>query len=257
MKIKSYLPIALSAGICLGVALLGNTNNYRIPNGLKFTESEITGEAEEIEGAIRSIYSMRLNEQTGTLDPQWIQNAINQADALQVKSRLNKSIVWENMGPDNVGGRTRAMLVHKDSANIWFVGAVSGGVFRSTTFGKSWTPVNDQQENLNVTCMAQTTDGTIYYGTGEGGFTNLSGTRNGSPAFIGGGVFKSKNAGGSSFGILPVASDFNFEVCNSMVAHPTQNILYIATETGLFSLTNGTTLKKISNGSTKEVKIDG
>lgn len=257
MKIKSYLPIALSAGICLGVALLGNTNNFKIPNGLNFTESEISGEAEEIEGAIRSIYSMRLNEQTGTLDPQWIQNAINQADALQVKSRLNKSIIWENMGPDNVGGRTRAMLVHKDSANIWFVGAVSGGVFRSTTFGKSWTPVNDQQENLNVTCMAQTTDGTIYYGTGEGGFTNLSGTRNGSPAFIGGGVFKSKNAGGSSFGILPVASDFNFEVCNSMVAHPTENILYIATETGLFSLTNGTTLKKMSNGSTKEVKIDG
>jgi len=256
MKIKSYLPIALSAGICLGVSILGNTNRYAIPNGLNFFEQEVAGESEEIEGAIRSIYSMRLNEQTGTLDPQWVQNAINQADALSVKSRLNKSIVWENMGPDNVGGRTRAMIVHKDSSNIWFVGSVSGGLFRSTTFGKSWTPVNDQQENLNVTCMAQTTDGTIYYGTGEGGFTNLSGTRNGSPAFIGNGVFKSKNAGGSAFAPFALASDFNFDQCNTMVAHPTQNILYIGTETGLFSVTNGTTLKKMSSGSTKEVKID-
>ncbi len=256
MKIKLYLPIALSAGICLGISILGNTDRFSIPKGLNFFEQEIAGESEEIEGAIRSIYSMRLNEKTGTLEPEWIQNAISQADALKVKNRLNKSIIWENMGPDNVGGRTRGMVIHKDSANIWFVGSVSGGLFRSTTYGKSWTPVNDQQENLNVTCVAQTTDGTIYYGTGEGGFTNLSGTRNGSPAFIGGGVFKAKNAGGSSFGILPIASDFNFDQCNSMVAHPTKNILYIGTETGLFSITDGTTLKKMSSGSTKEVKID-
>jgi photosystem II stability/assembly factor-like uncharacterized protein len=256
MKIKSYLPIAISAGICLGISIFGFQNNLKSPNGLNFFGGKNAHETEEIEGAIRSIYSMRLNEQTGTLDPQWMQNAIAQADALKVKSRLNKSIVWDNLGPDNVGGRTRGMIIHRDSANIWFVGCVSGGLFRSTTYGQSWTPVNDQQDNLNVTCMAQSTDGTIYYGTGEGGFTNLSGTRNGSPAFIGGGIFKSSNKGGSAFNVLSFAKDNRFQVCNTMVAHPTENKIYIGTETGLYSITDGTTLKTISNGSTKEIKID-
>jgi hypothetical protein len=104
--------------------------------------------------------------------------------------------------------------------------------------------------------MAQSTDGTISYGTGEGGFTNLSGTRNGSPAFIGGGIFKSSNKGGSAFNVLSIAKDNRFQVCNTMVAHPTENKIYIGTETGLYSITDGTTLKTISNGSTKEIKID-
>ena len=94
------------------------------------------------------------------------------------------------------------------------------------------------------------------YGTGEGGFTNLSGTRNGSPAFIGGGIFKSSNKGGSAFNVLSIAKDNRFQVCNTMVAHPTENKIYIGTETGLYSITDGTTLKTISNGSTKEIKID-
>lgn len=256
MKIKSYLPIALSAAICLGISIIGFQNNLKTPNGLNFLEIENEQESEEIEGALNSIYSMRMNEQTGTLEPQWIQNAIAQADALTVKSRLNKSIVWENLGPDNVGGRTRGLVIHKDSANIWFVGSVSGGLFRSSTYGQSWTPVNDQQENLNVTCLAQTIDGTIYYGTGEGGFTNLSGTRNGSPAFIGGGVFKSTNNSGTAFSVMSIAKDNRFQVCNSMVADPKDNVIYIGTESGLYSITNGTTLKTMSNGSIKEVKID-
>ncbi|MCX8482989.1 MAG: hypothetical protein ORN50_05360, partial [Crocinitomicaceae bacterium] len=260
MKIKSYLPIALSAGICLGIGLVGFNNTIKTP---KFTEMfSIENEseenpAEEIEGALRSMYSMRLNEKTGTLEPEWIKQAIAQADALQIKSRLNKNIVWQNMGPDNVGGRTRALVIHKDSANIWFVGSVSGGLFRSTTYGQSWTPVNDMQENLNVTCAAQTPSGNIYYGTGEGGFTNLSGTRNGSPAFIGNGIFKSDNLSGTKFSLLPGTNNGTFDVCNTMVAHPTLNKFYVGTDGGLYEFTEGTaTPKKINGSSIKEVKID-
>lgn len=260
MKIKSYLPIALSAGICLGIGLIGFNNTIKTPKFNELFSYENESEenpAEEIEGALRSMYSMRLNEKTGTLEPEWIKQAVAQADALQIKSRLNKNIVWQNMGPDNVGGRTRAMIIHKDSANIWFVGSVSGGLFRSNTYGQSWKPVNDLQENLNVTCMAQTPSGNIYYGTGEGGFTNLSGTRNGSPAFIGDGIFKSDNLSGTKFSLLPGSNNGTFDVCNIMVAHPTLNKFYVGTEVGLYEFTEGAVSPKKINGSAiKEIKID-
>ena len=122
MKIKSYLPIALSAGISLGIGLFGFNNTIKTPKFSELFSFENESEenpTEEIEGALRSMYSMRLNEKTGTLEPEWIKAAVAQADALQIKSRLNKNIVWQNMGPENVGGRTRALVIHKDSANIW------------------------------------------------------------------------------------------------------------------------------------------
>lgn len=262
MKIKSYLPLALSAGISLGIGFIGFNNSFKAPKFsemFSFEDESEENPQEEIEGALRSMYSMRLNEKTGTIEPEWVENAIAQANALQIKNRLNKNIVWSNMGPDNVGGRTRALVIHKDSANIWFVGAVSGGLFRSNTYGQSWSPVNDMQENLNVTCLAQTPSGNIYYGTGEGGFTNLSGTRNGSPAFLGGGIFKSDNLSGTSFSLVANTNVTNFQVCNSMVAHPTLNKFYVGSEYGLFEFTeNGTSLtqKKISGAAIKEVKID-
>ncbi len=260
MKIKSYLPIALSAGISLGIGLFGFNNTIKTPKFSELFSFENESEenpTEEIEGALRSMYSMRLNEKTGTLEPEWIKAAVAQADALQIKSRLNKNIVWQNMGPDNVGGRTRALVIHKDSANIWFVGSVSGGLFRSNTYGQSWTPVNDLQENLNVTCMAQTPSGNIYYGTGEGGFTNLSGTRNGSPAFIGDGIFKSDNLSGTKFSMLTGTKNGLFDVCNTMVAHPTLNKFYVGTDGGLYEFTEGVAAyKKINSSPIKEVKCD-
>src|SRR5205085_3708880 len=120
-----------------------------------FQKVESEGEEEgehSIQGAIESIYSMRLNEKTGTVEPEWYAAAVAQADAKRMSRRLNKSIVWENMGPDNVGGRCRALLIDKDSGHLMWVGSVTGGLFRSRTGGQSWTPVNDLQENLNVTC---------------------------------------------------------------------------------------------------------
>jgi len=204
------------------------------------------------------MYSMRLNEATGTIEPEWFEAAMSQADAMQLTRRANKPIKWESMGPDNVGGRLRAFLIHKDSGNVWFAGGVSGGLFRSFTKGQSWTPINDKQENLSVTCIAQNAvTGTIFYGTGEGGFVNLAGTRNGSPAFLGGGLFKSTDARGVAFTKMTNTTAASFMQCNSMVAHPTEDKVYVSTEDGIYEFTsNGTTQKKISVGSIKELKID-
>lgn len=255
MKLKNTLPVTLSLAIAAGLGYLVNQEPVASVNVSSGVSSH--SESESIEGALRSIYSIRLNEVTGTIEPEWVQLATSQADALRLQRRLNKAILWEGMGPDNVGGRIRAFMIHKDSANIWFAGGVSGGMFRSNTGGQSWKPVNDNQENLNVNCMAQSVEGTIYYGTGEGGFTNLSGTRNGSPAFLGNGVYKSSDNRGTSFSLVGVAKDSRFFECNSMAAHPTEDKIFVATSTGLFALTEkGTKISSLRNGNWKEIKVD-
>ncbi len=114
------------------------------------------------------------------------------------------------------------------------------------------------QENLNVTCIAQTPDGKIYYGTGEGGFTNLSGTRNGSPAFYGNGVYASSDDKGTAFSLMNEAKDNRFFECNGMAADPKENKFYVATESGLyeFDMTSTAKVTRLSSGSIKEVKVD-
>ena len=79
-----------------------------------------------------------------------------------------------NRGPTNFGGRTRSLVIDRSDAtgNTILAGAVSGGVFRTTNGGSSWTKVSSNDEIHNVTSIAQDPrtgfENTWYYGTGEG-----------------------------------------------------------------------------------------
>src|SRR5688572_23461458 len=50
---------------------------------------------------------------------------------------------WTNLGPGNIGGRTRALLIHPDNAQIMYAAGTAGGVWKSTNGGASWTPLGD------------------------------------------------------------------------------------------------------------------
>lgn len=251
MKFKHALLVSSAMSLMAGVTWFSE-NTLLKKSSFEIGISEEYAESEEIGPALEYLKLLRANPQTGTIEPEWVEAAVAQADRLRTVRRA--SLMWTNMGPDNVGGRCRALLLHKDSMNLWFMGGVSGGLFRSNTSGASWVPVNDKQENLNVTCIAQTADGIIYYGTGEGGFTNLSGTRNGSPAFIGNGLYKSTNASGTTFTKIANASDNRFYSCNAMAAFG--NKLYVATQSGLFLINNNAAPVQQRGGSCLEVKID-
>ncbi len=252
MKFKHALLFSSALSLVSAAAWLSENGSFSSPSFAKWLTEEKSN-TEEIGPALEYLKALRANPRTGTIEPEWIEAAVAQADRISMLRRA--SLVWTNMGPDNIGGRCRALLLHKDSTNLWFMGGVSGGLFRSSTSGSSWVPINDKQENLNVTCIAQTDDGTIYYGTGEGGFTNLSGTRNGSPAFIGNGLYKSTTNSGTAFTRMANTADGRFNACNTMAAFG--NKLYVGSQNGLFLLTNnGTTITQQRGGSCLEVKID-
>jgi len=73
---------------------------------------------------------------------------------------------WTSLGPGNIGGRTRALLIDPNNPNIMYAGGVSGGIWKTTDGGNSWTPKGDLLPNIGVSSLARGSDGRLYAGTG-------------------------------------------------------------------------------------------
>lgn len=202
-------------------------------------------------GAMEYLYRLKANSE-GVIPVEAVieaRNAVN-ARRAQRQSAPNTTLLWQELGPDNVGGRTRAILIDKDNPNIIYAGGVSGGLWKSTNSGASWNIIDgtDQLEFSGVVSICQTTNGDIYFGTGEGTTANLSGTSNGSTAFIGGGIYKSTD-GGLTFEQLPstapsnfISTNFAFSSVTELAVHNTDpNTIYAATAGGLKLTTDGGT----------------
>jgi hypothetical protein len=141
---------------------------------------------------------------------------------------------WTNIGPGNVGGRTRALLINPTDPNIMYTAGVAGGIWKSVNGGASWSPLDDFMPNIAVTCMAfdPVNPNIIWAGTGEG-FFNADGVR-------GAGIFRTTNAGANWFR-LPATNNSNFFFVQDIVVSPANpNHIYAATRTGVQrSLDNG------------------
>jgi len=212
---------------------------YQVPGGKK------AAGISEFFGAIRN------NIETGTVSIEEYTNGLNAMNNMSMKRAVNS--VWSELGPDNVGGRTRAFLQDKDTPSLMFVGGVSAGLFRSTTRGLSWAPVNDFEANLNISCIAQNTDAVIVYGTGEGQFVSIDGTMRGTPGFQGLGIFRSTNRGRS---FQNIASTINFGNISSLAAEKSGGTrIYAATDGGIRYSDDGLTWLLGRNGVCKEVKV--
>ena len=64
--------------------------------------------------------------------------------------------VWEQAGPDTLGGRTRALAVDISDANTLIAGAVSGGIWKSTDGGATWAQTLTPTQLLSVTSIQDT-----------------------------------------------------------------------------------------------------
>src|SRR5881628_3587524 len=87
----------------------------------------------------------------------------------QVNSDLLQSLHWRNIGPFR-GGRTRAVAGVPSQPNVFYIAQVNGGVWKPDDYGRTWTPIFDDQPTGSVGCIAvaPSDPNTIYVGSGEG-----------------------------------------------------------------------------------------
>jgi hypothetical protein len=140
---------------------------------------------------------------------------------------------WTPLGPGNIGGRTRALLINPASPNIMYAAGVAGGVWKTTNGGASWTATSDLLSNIAVCSLAfdPTNTEVIYAGTGEGLFAGDN--------VRGGGIFKTTD-GGASFTFLASTSTTDFHYVNDIVVSPNDNHrVYAATRTGVWRSDDG------------------
>ena len=87
------------------------------------------------------------------------------------------------------GGRTRAAAGVPTQPNLFYVGAVNGGVWKSDDYGRTWTPIFDHEstQSIGAIAVAASDPNIIYVASGEGLHRpDLS---------VGNGIYKSTDAG--------------------------------------------------------------
>ena len=76
---------------------------------------------------------------------------------------------FRNIGPAMTSGRIADIAIHPENENIWYVGVGSGGVWKTTNSGTTWTPIFDKQKVYSIGCVTidPINPHTIWVGTGE------------------------------------------------------------------------------------------
>jgi photosystem II stability/assembly factor-like uncharacterized protein len=167
------------------------------------------------------------------------------ADAGGVLTGSN-ALQWRNIGPFR-GGRVIAVSGVVKQPNLFYMGASSGGVWKTTNYGKSWENLSDGQfanANIGAIAVAPSDPQVIYVGTGESAIRNS--------ALMGDGMYKSIDAGKTW---KRIGLDETQIISRIVVDQKDPNLVYVAAlghefgsnaERGVFkSSDGGNTWKKI------------
>ncbi|MEO7203390.1 MAG: hypothetical protein ABIZ52_00085 [Candidatus Limnocylindrales bacterium] len=142
---------------------------------------------------------------------------------------------WTWLGPRNGGGRTRAFVIDPTDPNVMLAGGITGGVWRSTDRGASWTALTDTFSNIaiNVIEIDPTNPKVVYAGTGEAYYKSW-------PQHRGNGIMKSTDGGLTWAFLDATASNDAFDwVGDVEVSHRDSNRVYASTGTGVWLSTDG------------------
>jgi hypothetical protein len=183
------------------------------------------------------------------------QSELEYAQKLRTIQKMKKKlsgngVFWQFAGPIDVGGRTRALAVDVTNSNTLLAGGISGGIWKSTNGGDTWSIKNTPLEPLSVTSLAQDTrsghTNTWYYTTGEHNGNSAS-DRGSVATFYGTGVYKSTDSG-ETWTLLQATIDNN---PNRWVVPSWDLVIrvYVSPTTGtVFTANNGCGIFRSING---------
>jgi len=179
--------------------------------------------------AMEQEFEMTKDPKLGIIPKERLIEAYRFAQTLsKIQSPLT-GVNWTERGPDNVGGRTRAIMVDPNDITkktVWSAG-VAGGLWKTTDITASspnWQSVDDFFGNLAISSLAYdpSNTNTMYFSTGEG-YYNADAVR-------GFGVWKSTD-GGSNWSQLASTTTAIFNYCQKLIVTSSGTVL-VATRTG-------------------------
>lgn len=150
-----------------------------------------------------------------------------------------KNLKWRAVGPEQQGGRIETIACHPDEPYTIYVGAGSGGLWKSSNHGTTWTPIFDDQPTfaMGSIAIAPSDPDVLWLGTGEVLMARSS--------YSGLGIFKSVDAG-KSWQHMGLADSYHIP---KVVIDPKDpNVVYAAAlghnysyneERGVFKTTDG------------------
>ena len=133
---------------------------------------------------------------------------------------------WKHLGPPSVrngnvlySGRVRGIAVHPSNPDIVYIGAASGGLWKSINGGASWQNLSDDFacNTFGAIAIDPNNPDIVYAGTGE---VKSSGVRN---IYDGRGLYKSTNGGATwtqitdGFGLITQFADIEVSPHNSNI----------------------------------------
>ena len=221
MKKSVYLVGVLGSVLVFSLMLasyLGKENRgfYKSLSVVMGGEEQSEEEEEHADEALEWLKARYIDVQTG--------QPVSQQKLMEIRKKISqlehsKSISFTEEGPDNIGGRTRAIQIDRTNVNRVWAGGVSGGLFVSLNKGNLWNRVDAYfaaGANPYISSMTQTADGTFYVATGS----NQEG-------WNGNGVWYTTDFG-TTWNVIPGTSS-----CTQIVSSDVDNYVWMATTGGL------------------------
>jgi photosystem II stability/assembly factor-like uncharacterized protein len=128
----------------------------------------------------------------GRIDYEQLKEAVVEAQAMRLEARKLAAplgATWSEEGPSNIGARVTDLAIDPGDPDVVYAAMASGGVFKSTDGGGTWTPISDDLPVLTIGAIAvdPVDPDVIYVGTGEANGQSYS--------WFGMGMFKSADGG--------------------------------------------------------------
>jgi len=162
------------------------------------------------------------------------ESAVVQFPSLQKSATSIAAQAWRSVGPApasyydyrSVSGRISSIAVDTVDARILYIAAATGGVWKTSDGGSTWTPLTDALPRLSsgVVAIDPSDHNTIYYGTGEAHYSIDS--------YPGAGVFKSTDGGVSWMQV----NDSLRYTSRILIDPVSPSTIYIAGYPGIYSL---------------------
>src|SRR5688572_22890945 len=168
----------------------------------------------------------------------------------EFNSKLLEAFSYRNLGPFRMGARTSDIAVPaapaKDRLYTFYVGFWTGGVWKTTNNGTTFTPIFDSQNKLAIgdIALAPSNPDIVWVGTGDA-FTSRS-------SYAGDGIYKSIDAG-KTWKNMGLHDSHHIA---RIVVHPTNpDIVYVAVMGHLYSQNAERGVYRTINGGTTWEKV--